>query len=223
MANSLSQLIFPQRCISCSVLGERICELCRREWVVEKLVRNIPSLSPQSIRVISATRYTPIARKVLLAAKEDGVKSADALLLETLNHAASMFHREKRFDFLVPMPSRRSASRQRGRIFMESITRNLARQLEIPMMNLLIHTREVQDQSELHLQQRRNNLNQAFVVSRADIDQSVLFQGGRALLVDDLITTGSTLGEGARALSAAGIEVVGAITACSAQSMRPIR
>jgi predicted amidophosphoribosyltransferase len=43
---------------------------------------------------------------------------------------------------------------------------------------------------------------------------------GRALLVDDLVTTGATLNEAARALRYAGIEVIGAVTAAIAQTVR---
>jgi len=40
------------------------------------------------------------------------------------------------------------------------------------------------------------------------------------IIVDDLVTTGSTLNEAARALNAAGFRVLGAITACLAKPVR---
>jgi predicted amidophosphoribosyltransferase len=72
----------------------------------------------------------------------------------------------------------------------------------------------VRDQSGLHHTQRWNNLDGAFVVKES---QQFL---GKALLVDDLVTTGATLIEAARALNHAGIEVIGAVTAAIAQPLR---
>ena len=72
----------------------------------------------------------------------------------------------------------------------------------------------MRDQSGLHLEERWNNLEQAFVVEREH------GLGGRVLLIDDLVTTGATLCEAARALRYAGIEVVGAVTAALAQPLR---
>jgi predicted amidophosphoribosyltransferase len=72
----------------------------------------------------------------------------------------------------------------------------------------------VRDQSGLHLQERWNNLEGAFVVTNK---QQAL---GKALLIDDLVTTGATLVEAARAMRYAGIEVVGAVTAAIAQPLR---
>ena len=43
---------------------------------------------------------------------------------------------------------------------------------------------------------------------------------GKVLVVDDLVTTGATLSEAARALRYAGIEVMGAVTAAIAQPVR---
>jgi predicted amidophosphoribosyltransferase len=104
--------------------------------------------------------------------------------------------------------------RKRGRRFISEVSRDASLKFELPIHDLLLHTRTVKDQSGLHLQERWNNLEGALVVSgrqRAD---------GKALLIDDLVTTGATLSEAARALRYAGIEVIGAVTAAIAQPLR---
>lgn len=223
MWSELSQIIFPSRCIACNVLGPSVCTNCRKLWNLHLHSRIISNGIGGSLRVISASQYSSIAQKIMLAAKEDGTQAADQLIINALVYAASHFLKKHQCDFLVPMPSRRSASRRRGRVFMEEISMAVGEEINISSRKLISYTRKVQDQSELHLHERRNNLRGAFVVATTGSGLSTFSRGGRALLVDDLITSGSTLTEGARALSAAGIEVSGAITACSAMTNRPIR
>jgi predicted amidophosphoribosyltransferase len=86
--------------------------------------------------------------------------------------------------------------------------------IQIPTFNIIGHGRAVRDQSELHLDERWNNVKGSFVLT----DKPPLLR--RALLVDDLITSGATVAEGARALESAGIEVIGAVTAATAEPVR---
>ena len=158
--------------------------------------------------------YSEIASKILLAAKESHLKNADALIEEAILHALTFVLRNEWVDCLVPIPSRKSAARLRGRQFVEEISNRLSLRTGIPVKSILAHQRNVRDQSGLHSQERRNNLDGALVV------RGIQGELGRALLVDDLVTTGATLAEGARALRYAGIEVAGAVTAALAQPVR---
>jgi len=117
-------------------------------------------------------------------------------------------------DVLIPIPSRKSAARKRGRQFISEITLPAAREFSIPIAEPLTHSRKVRDQSGLHIEERWNNLAGAFVVEKDDGLR------GSAVLVDDLVTTGATLAEAARALRYAGIQVIAAVTASLAQPLR---
>ncbi|CAN2215086.1 Phosphoribosyltransferase domain [Candidatus Nanopelagicaceae bacterium] len=94
------------------------------------------------------------------------------------------------------------------------MTKPASAKLGIPIQSPLFHGRRVRDQSGLDVQGRRNNLEGAFVVEKID------GLHGNAVLVDDLVTTGATLNEAARALRYAGIQVIGAVTAALAQPLR---
>jgi len=113
---------------------------------------------------------------------------------------------------LIPIPSRKSVSRLRGRQFILDLSERLSLYSGAPTFNNLEHTRKVRDQSTLDLRGRRENLEGAL--------KSQGYLSGRAILVDDLVTTGATLNEAARALRQAGIEVAAAVTACVAQPLR---
>ena len=122
--------------------------------------------------------------------------------------------RSQRVDHLIPIPSRKSAARQRGRQFIAEVSQGASIKHSIPLVSPLMHARKVRDQSGLHLQERWNNLEGAFVVEKEHGLR------GNVVLIDDLVTTGATLCEAARALRYAGIQVIGAVTAAVAQPLR---
>jgi predicted amidophosphoribosyltransferase len=155
-----------------------------------------------------------VAQKIILAAKESHIKKADELVSSAIAHSVERVLRHQSVDFLIPIPSRHGAVRKRGRQFITEVSRESAESFRLPVIEILGHTRAVRDQSGLHLQERRNNLEGAFVVT------SKQQGGGKALLIDDLVTTGATLAEAARAARYAGIGVIGAVTAAIAQPLR---
>jgi predicted amidophosphoribosyltransferase len=209
---SLNQIIFPTRCISCRQLGEILCNHCKTSWTPSAYYRKLPG-SP-GLSLYSAIEYSDVAARVILAAKESQIKSADYLVANAINHSLCQWLKTDWVDTLIPIPSRRSAARKRGRQFMEEIAHMVSRTSGISVASPLQHSRLVRDQSGLGYEQRRNNLYGALVVTGNP-------EGlGRALLVDDLVTTGATLNEAARALRYAGIEVIGAVTAAIAQTVR---
>lgn len=166
------------------------------------------------LKVISSIAYSDIAGRVLLAAKESHLKGADLLVAEAISYSLRQWLKIERVDTLVPIPSRRSAVRKRGRQFIEEITHIVTAPIDLGIATPLHHSRQVRDQSGLKFEERRNNLEGALVVKEKP-------EGlGRVLLVDDLVTTGATLNEAARALRYAGIEVIGAVTAAIAQTVR---
>lgn len=164
--------------------------------------------------VTSSVLYSPIAQKVILGAKESHLAGADQLVSHAITHSLENLLRNEWVDYLIPIPSRKSATRLRGREFIEEMARPASEKLGIPLRSPLVHGRRVRDQSGLDLQGRRNNLEGAFVVEKID------GLHGSAVLVDDLVTTGATLIEAARALRYAGIQVIGAVTAALAQPLR---
>ncbi|MGW0737752.1 ComF family protein [Streptomyces sp. NPDC002851] len=108
---------------------------------------------------------------------------------------------------LVPVPSARRAVRARGHDPARRIAVAAARELRrsgLParVVPVLRQRREVADQSGLNSRQRLANLAGALeVVAGAER----LLAGRRTVLVDDLMTTGASLAEAARALRVAGV------------------
>lgn len=213
--SALNQILFPSRCLICSALGDSLCFKCGGEWRFTPIESSYLH-GGTFLQVISAIEYSPSARAILLAAKESQISSADLLIQSALLHSINESLKRTWVDALVSIPSRPSVVRKRGRQFLSDITQSLAIDLGLEHLQLLRHTRAVKDQSGLHQRERWNNLEGAFVVP----GEVKRYSGMKLLLIDDLVTTGATLVEGARALRYAGFEVISGVTACIAKPLR---
>lgn len=154
--------------------------------------------------IYSSIRYSPTAQKIILGAKETGLKACDDLVLTALQTSLQYFVRELGDGVLVPIPSRPTARRKRARDFIS----DLVSRMEYPSKQLLEIQRYVRDQSRLTHNQRVANL--------AGVFSSQIFLSGEVILIDDVVTSGSTLLEAKRALMRRGIVVKGAVTAVMA-------
>ena len=107
---------------------------------------------------------------------------------------------------LVPIPLARERERERGFNQAALVAERVARGLGAPLRERwLARTRATAPQTELDAVERRANVRGAFVASTAAA-------GADVVLVDDVLTTGATAGECARALRAAGAASVGLLT-----------
>lgn len=93
------------------------------------------------------------------------------------------------FDAVVPVPIHKAKMRERGFNQSEIIAKEIARKLRLPILNIIYRNRYTETQTNLNFEQRKKNVSEAFSLNSSKdkiIDKSFL-------LVDDVITTGSTL------------------------------
>lgn len=166
------------------------------------------------MRVHSAIIYSPTASKILLAAKESGLRGADTLIIEAIVHVLGRANFDYHNIRLVPIPSSTLTRRRRGRNFMVDITTSVGREGSYAVSDALELVRKVRDQSGLHASERSINMQGALALKRG------AFPRGDLVLIDDVVTTGATLREAARALNSQGFHVLGSVTACVAQPLR---
>lgn len=217
---SLAEILFPSRCIGCSKLGISICSECRSSWHPHIYRREL-AVNERNYPVLSAIPYSPTASRVLLSAKEGQISAADLLILKGLKHSLQLFINRYGAGTLVSVPSRKSATRKRGRDFLKEITLDLANEMKLATAFPLSHQRKVRDQSQLNIEERSQNISGAFSVAT---QFAALSSHGniapKIIVIDDLITTGATLAEAIRALRTAGFNVLGAVTSCTAKPLR---
>ncbi len=109
-------------------------------------------------------------------------------------------------DALVPVPLHRTRQRERGYNQAQLLTEVLAGDYHFPVLTTLRRTRQTQTQTSFDRAERMENLHDAFIVG----DNAVV-KAKNLVLVDDVLTTGSTLNECARVLLEAGAASVRAI------------
>ena len=205
----LSQLLFPTRCYGCHTIGLSICSSCRREWHPHFYTTHV-----QGVKVHSAIIYTPTASRIILAAKENGLKGADQLIVDAIVHVLNKANFDSFNVQLVPIPSSIPNRRRRGRSFIPEICKQISIITSIPVIPALTINRRVKDQSSLSAKARLTNMRGAFSVS------TNTYPRGDLILIDDVVTTGATVSEAARALNSHGFHVLASVTACLAQPLR---
>jgi ComF family protein len=158
----------------------------------------------------SAFRYqAPIDRAVQALKYQAGFRSAYWLGLEM---ARTLAQRPQPLpQLLLPVPLHASRLRRRGYNQALELSRTLGRTLGIAVeARGARRTRPTQDQIGKSAAERRRNVKDAFAVEAARLD------GRHIALVDDVMTTGSTLAELARACRKAGAVYIEVWTAARA-------
>ncbi len=110
---------------------------------------------------------------------------------------------------VVPVPLHAWRRCRRGYNQSELLARELSLLLDVPMIDALTRVRYTTPQVELRKTQRRDNVRGAFALHE---DVRRRENKGGVLLIDDVCTTGATLGECARVLKSAGFAPVYALT-----------
>lgn len=217
LRDELADLFLGSRCVGCQAGGRPLCAEC------VPLLSGTPRRAvPRPLQVgLPATwatvPYEGVPRAAIVAHKEDGVGALAAPLGAALAAAvrASMgpsMGSERSAVTLVPIPSARRTIRRRGHDPLARITRHAAVTLRrsghlVRIRPIVRLVRRVADQAGLDAAGRQANLDGAFEVVPLRIS---LQDWGNVIVVDDVITTGSTLVEARRALVRAGIPVHGA-------------
>jgi predicted amidophosphoribosyltransferase len=207
--------LVPAGCAGCGVdaaevaVRAGVCPVCR--VMLHGRPFRVPD-GPPGIPVTAALEYAGAVARVLGAVKERGRTDALASLAPALSSAVSAAVRAAEDPVLLEVlavPSAPAAVRKRG---FRPVSELLRRAGHPPSRSArLVVARAVRDQAGLSAAERSANLHGAL---RAE----GRLAGQRVLLIDDVMTTGATLQEAARAVAAAGGEVVAA--ACLAHTPR---
>jgi predicted amidophosphoribosyltransferase len=190
-------ILLPVDCAGCGAPDRGVCDECRRALAPDPSVRAVGA-----VRVWAGLRYELVGRRVILALKEDGRTDVARVLAVPLGAALDRaLDDAPRAAELAPVPSSRAAYRRRG----YDPVRVLLRRTGYSPARILAPARASRDQKALGVADRAENRAGAFVATRR-------LDGRTFVIVDDVLTTGATIADAARAIEAAGGVVAGAAT-----------
>lgn len=203
----LADLVLPAACGGCGLAGpDPVCGACAATLGPP---RPVAGSAPAAYAL---AEFQGAPRALVLAHKERGRTELARPLGAALAPAVAAAAGGARGRLaVVPVPSRPGVVRRRGHDPVRRMAAAAARELReqgVPAraVRALRHTRRVLDQAGLGEAERAANLRGAMAARRARPGRP----RGPAVVVDDVRTTGATLAEAERALSAAGFDVRGA-------------
>ena len=229
IAETARELLWPTRCVCCELPGELLCDECRAsmpwinqrwacpfcgapfgwltcteckhdpEWLLDACVCACTYEGPAASLVTKLKdahelRLAPIVAAAMTCALEEaeGWQTSDGTRRIDLSS----------IDALCFVPATADAYARRGFDHMELVSRELAKLTDIPLADILIRE-QAADQRKLTKEARVENLANTI---RALDDVS----GMHILVADDVLTTGASMNEAARALKQRGAARVSA-------------
>ncbi len=213
--------LFPPCCMGCGAPGAEICEVCLRS--AERLVGKTCGRCGKTLtgagvcplcsgletiwfeRVRSVFVYAGLIREAIHAFKFERKLGLSFLFADAV--FSVYLEMKTRVDIVLPAPISRARRAERGYNQSAWVARTFSLKTGLPYSaTALQKTRDTAHQALLTEAARRTNLGGVFEAEPSDI------LGKSVLVVDDVLTTGTTMNECARALKAAGAASVFGIT-----------
>jgi ComF family protein len=155
-----------------------------------------------------AARFEGVIKELIHRFKYSNADFLAEPLVEILINYLNLNNLKEDVDVIVPVPLFWRRRFKRGFNQSELLAKSIGRRLLLPVStNNLYRIRNTIPQTRLSRNQRQQNMQGAFAIKRAEE-----FREGRVLLVDDVLTTGVTASECAKAIKAAGGEKVHVLT-----------
>lgn len=206
-------LLLPIECLNCSQPGEYFCANCQAKLKINNLEDSISlsaNLKSNNLeKIFIAGNYDdPLLQDLIIKYKYNFL----ALLSNPLSNFLNNFWAENNLEkflnnnqpLLVPMPLSKKRLRWRGFNQADRLTENLAEHFGYEM-SVNLKRRHRRPQAELNEQKRLKNLNGAFNWDGENL------AGKTIIIIDDVITTGTTINEAAAILKQAGAAQVWAL------------
>ena len=203
MAVSLLDLFFPKQCVSCNKLGAYICDSCfsQVEFIDKPICpicqrhsmggRTHPGCSKRQglDGLIVACSYKGPIKKAISKVKYKWIYDIEKVFVEMV--VANLWRFDSIDDpILIPIPLHSKRKKWRGFNQAEILAKRLSLKFGVKTFDLLNRNIETIPQVGLNRAQRLKNVQGAFSMKK-----EINLDGQNIILVDDVYTSGATMGE----------------------------
>lgn len=219
LLKALPDFLFPEN-LYCACCGDSIDRKTRIHCLCDRCIKKIQWISDDPYLsegedlafdgLFSCCLYGYFPRQMVFKLKFKGARYlarplakliADRVLL---SFAGDYGEVKDSFDLVSFIPCSKERYLERGYNQAELLAKYVSKELEIPMKTLLLKPKETPSMRLAGRNERKTILENAFMISKKAED----LKGKRILLIDDVLTTGSTASEAARTLKDAGCKSV---------------
>jgi len=203
----LLSLIFPHSCVHCGKLGLFICANCYAKLEFIKLPIRLKLDHNYVDKVWSACVFKPPISELIYQFKYQNVR-------DIAEYAGKLLYLTQIIppvDLVTSVPLTKKRYDERGFNQAQVIAQTFVHFSQLKYQDTLIRTKHVPTQASLHNRlQRLHNLDQVFAIHH-QVNQEDL-KGKSVLIIDDVLTTGTTLNQSAKVLKLAGAAHVFGLT-----------
>ena len=212
----MTAFFYPERCPYCGGLIET-CEIACEKCYEEIRRKHVPIRGgARGYRCVSSFVYDGKVRRMILRLKYHDRTQYVPQIAVILGEDIRKAYGSKPFDLVTFVPMYHKDQKQRQYNQSELLAKWLSKLLEIPCRETLQKIKRTKKQHKLNYAERKTNLNGAFAL----IDKEIV-KGQRVLIVDDIITSGYTLGICCKTLSRSKPEMICCAAIASAQNKYP--
>ncbi len=199
----------PPYCIKC---GIQFHHTFSHEYVIDKsdnhLCHSCIKTPLKAEKARAAVEYKGIIKDAVPLFKYSSKLAAATVFESLLFQAFLKYYSDSRIDLIMPMPLHRTKARKRGfnqtflmirnfvKLYRQHFGKNPSWRIDT---GSLVRSKKTEPQTGFDIDQRKNNLKNAFKASKPD-----LIKNRNILLVDDVMTTGATCNEAAMELLRSG-------------------
>ncbi len=205
MFNALIDFIFPKTSI---ISDERIDENNSNHYLKDEEVLSLSKVTDEDLDELDSKVMADLSfsffvfregdefSKIVYQLKYGGMKQLGVFLGELAGKELKIYFEKENlneFDNIIPVPLYKTKYRERGYNQSDYICKGINKHLELKFVpDLVERVRHTSTQTKLTREQRIDNMKDAFELNKKYKDQ---IYGKSIIVVDDVVTTGSTMNE----------------------------